>query len=64
MQKLEYKAVTYHIGGWFTARIKEADIQAMLNDLGKDGWELAAVTPVTGWNYMTKTLVLTLKRPL
>ncbi|WP_081416383.1 DUF4177 domain-containing protein [Arthrobacter castelli] len=48
--------------GLLTKNVTTTAIDEELNRLGREGWELVNGIPVTGGSYMTKTLVLLLKR--
>jgi hypothetical protein len=40
--KWEYKSITYQDSATFGRTATTADVEAQMNQLGKDGWELAA----------------------
>ncbi len=56
IQKWEYRVQT--VGGTFR-RIKDKDLEALLNEWGEEGWEVIAVYPV---EYTKITLIA--RRPL
>lgn len=47
MNKWEYKVLTPKMEGWIKKKVSD-DTYGELNELGKQGWELVGVTPVTG----------------
>ena len=56
----EYKSITYKGGGSFGITATAADVEEQMNQLGNDGWELAAaLAPPTGGT----ANVLIFKRP-
>ena len=59
----EYRVIKESTAGWFTVDLDDDSLETMLDDLGREGWELVSSTGVTVNGY-TKHLVLTLKRPI
>ena len=64
--KWEYKVVTPKMEGWITKRVS-AETYRELDELGAQGWELVAVTPVTAntgtsWGGTTASFVFFFKR--
>lgn len=58
--KWEYKSITYKDGGSFGTTSTAAEVVEQMNQLGKEGWELAAaLSPPTGGSGN----VLLFKRP-
>jgi Domain of unknown function (DUF4177) len=58
--KWEYKSITYKAGSAFGNTSTAAEVEELMNQLGKDGWELAAALapPTSG-----AANVLIFKRP-
>lgn len=45
----EYRSITYKDTGSFGTTVTAAEVESQMNQLGKDGWELAAALhPATG----------------
>lgn len=68
MEKWEYKVFTPKMEGWIKKKVSEATFED-LDALGKEGWELVAVTPVTAnmgtsWGGTTASFVFFFKRKI
>lgn len=59
----EYKTTTLDLPGIINTRVESAKIDAMLNQLGRDGWELVS-TFLLQKDMAKPSLVCFLKRPL
>jgi hypothetical protein len=61
--KWEYKTVKLKAKGLLGGKVDEAQLDAMMNDLGRDGWELAAAFDTNEAYGSTRDVVVIFKRP-
>ena len=62
--KWEYKTLKLNVEGWFGPKFKEEEVDAQLNGMGYDGWELVSAFDTNAGYGATRDLVLLFKRPL
>jgi hypothetical protein len=60
----EYQTVKLKAKGFLSVKIDEVQMDAMLNDLGRDGWELAAAFDTSVAQGSTRDVVVIFKRPI
>ena len=60
--KWEYKTIKVRVSGLFGAKLHEAGLDAMMNELGEEGWELSAALNTTGMYGGTVDVVVIFKR--
>jgi hypothetical protein len=61
----EYKVLKFRAKGWFVGGNVDADeLQAALNQFGKEGWELVTIFDANTETGKTKDIVATLKRKI
>jgi hypothetical protein len=60
----EYKTVQLETGGWVSPKVDHSRLELLLNDLGREGWELVGVVGTNDQGGKTRTIVGVLKRPL
>lgn len=58
----EYKTVKINPGGITGGKVDEGDIDAMLNGLGAEGWELTSAFDTNVTHGATRHVVLIMKR--
>jgi len=68
MEKFEYKVFTPKMEGWIKKRVSN-DTEEDLDALGKEGWELVSVSPITAnmgtsWGGTTASFVFFFKRKI
>ncbi len=61
--KWEYKTIKLKANGFLGGKIDEAQLDDMMNDLGRDGWELAAAFNTTKYQGSSRDVVMIFKRP-
>ncbi|MES2674906.1 MAG: DUF4177 domain-containing protein [Pseudomonadota bacterium] len=54
----EYKTLKYTKRSFFTGAVDAEELQQMLNDLGRDGWELVSINQT-----QMQPAIIVLKRP-
>ncbi|HML74900.1 MAG TPA: DUF4177 domain-containing protein [Anaerohalosphaeraceae bacterium] len=59
----EYKTIKLAATGWVGGKIDELRLDQMMNDLGQQGWELAAALDTNETSGNTKDIVVIFKRP-
>lgn len=59
----EYKTIKLAATGWAGGKIDELRLDQMMNDLGQQGWELAAALDTNEAYGNTKDIVVIFKRP-
>jgi hypothetical protein len=59
----EYKTIKLAATGWVGGKIDELLLDQMMNDLGQQGWELAAALDTNEAYGNTKDIVVIFKRP-
>lgn len=60
----EYKTVKLATTGFVGGKFDEAKFDAMLNELGRDGWELVSGFDTNQSDGATRVVVAVLKRPM
>jgi len=64
MQQWEYRTVKVEAKGWFAGGVlDQSKLEAALNDLGRDGWELVSTFDTNMLHGQTREIVSVLKRP-
>ena len=56
MEKWEYKIIPIVTKGWLSAKVEPCKLEEHLSSLGKEGWELVDILPLTeqsGWGSRT-----------
>lgn len=61
--KWEYQTVRLRAKGFFGGQVDEAQLDTMMNDLGREGWELAAAFDTNEGYGSTRDVVVVFKRP-
>jgi hypothetical protein len=61
--KWEYKTVKLKAKGLMGGKFDETQLDAMMNDLGREGWELAAAFDTNEAYGSTRDVVVIFKRP-
>ena len=67
MEKWKYKIIPLVTKGWLSAKIEPRKLEEHLSSLGKEGWELVDILPLTeqsGWGSRTGEVILILKRKI
>ena len=65
MTRWEYKTLKIETTGlWLGGKVDEAAIDRMLNDYGRQGWELTVLCDTNMFQGESRYLLYTLKRPL
>jgi hypothetical protein len=59
----EYKSIEFNTSGWLSLNYDPSTVDAKLNQLGKDGWELVSTTGLNEHYGRTIRLVVFLRRP-
>lgn len=59
----EYKTVKLKARGLLGGKVDETQLDAMMNDLGRGGWELAAAFDTNESYGSTRDVVVIFKRP-
>ena len=59
----EYKTVKLGATGLFGGKVDESKLDALMNDLGRNGWELAAAFDTNQDYGATRDVVAIFKRP-
>jgi hypothetical protein len=59
----EYKTVKLGATGFLGGKVDESKLDAVMNDLGRNGWELAAAFDTNQANGSTRDVVAIFKRP-
>lgn len=62
MTRWEYQTVKLKAKGWLGVKVDEAEVNTVLNNAGREGWELAAAPPLMS-NGFTGGVLLMFKRP-
>lgn len=60
--KWEYKTIKLRATGFAGGKFDETQLDAMMNDLGRDGWELAAAFDTSEGYGNTRDVVVIFKR--
>ncbi|MBI5095187.1 MAG: DUF4177 domain-containing protein [Candidatus Hydrogenedentes bacterium] len=63
MTRWEYWTVTLKPTGFWTAKLEDSEVTAILNNAGREGWELAAAPALTMSYGQTGGVLLLFKRP-
>lgn len=58
----EYKTIKIAAHGVFGGKVKEAELDARLNELGRQGWELVSAFSSNTMNGVTRDVVAVFKR--
>lgn len=58
----EYYTYRYKAAGFWGTKIEPAEVDAVLNEIGRQGWELVSVIAIGAAQGMTKELVMIFKR--
>ena len=61
-QKVKYKIIRTQDSGWFSVNIDFSQLEAELNRLGQQGWDLVTSVDVEGSQGRTKEIGLVLKK--
>lgn len=61
--KWEYKTVKLKAKGFMGGKVDEVQLDAMMNDLGRDEWELAAAFDTNEAYGNTRDVIILFKRP-
>jgi hypothetical protein len=61
--KWEYMTLKIETTGWTGGKFDEFDLDARLNELGRQGWELATAFDTNQIYGETRYMVFTFKRP-
>ncbi len=59
----EYKTIKLETSGWLGGKFSAAELDAMLNGLGSQDWELAAALDTNKAYGETRDIVVIFKRP-
>ena len=59
----EYKTIKMETTGWLGGKFSAAELDAMLNELGSQDWELAAAFDTNQTEGATRYIVVIFKRP-
>jgi hypothetical protein len=59
----EYMSLTTEAGGWVSPKFDAARLEAQLNELGREGWELVGTVATHDQGGKTHALVALFKRP-
>ena len=59
----EYKAVTLRTEGFWGGEVDIAQLEALMNNLGRDGWELTSALGTNEGYGRSRNVVLLFKRP-
>lgn len=59
----EYKTIKQKAKGFFGGKLDEFRLEATMNELGRDGWELAAAFDTNEGYGRTRDVVIIFKRP-
>lgn len=62
MDRWEYKTVKMEATGFIGGQFDTSELEERLNNLGRDGWELASTFTTHSSNGYTKFVVAVLKR--
>lgn len=61
-EKFEYRTVRLEVGGWVEPKLDLAEVDATLNALGADGWELVSALDLNQSHGKTASLIVLFKR--
>ncbi len=61
--KWEYKTLRLQAKGWLNGKVDEAQLDRMMNELGVQGWELAAAFDTDWSGGGTRDVLVIFKRP-
>jgi hypothetical protein len=64
IMRWEYKTIKLRAKGFLGGKIDEDQLDTMMNDLGHDGWELAATFDTTKYQGSTQDVVVIFKKPI
>ncbi|MEM9479129.1 MAG: DUF4177 domain-containing protein [Verrucomicrobiota bacterium] len=64
MTKWEYKTIKLAAHGWSGGKIDELKLDALMNDLGSQGWELAVGLDTNHSYGQTRDVVIIFKRQI
>ena len=62
-EKWEYRSVRLDVGGWVGPKVDLGELDATLNALGAEGWELVSALDLSQSDGKTAALVALFKRP-
>ena len=62
MERWEYKTIKVKATGFIGGEVETEDIEAKLNNLGRDGWELVSSFPTAASNGYTRYVLFVFKR--
>lgn len=62
-ERWEYRTVSLPLAGFFGPKVKPDEIDAMMNALGHEGWELVTAFDVASGHGQSSGLVGIFKRP-
>lgn len=60
--KWEYKTLKLATTGWMGGKLDEVKLDAMLNDLGSQGWELVSALDTNQCDGQTRDVIVIFKR--
>ena len=58
----EYRTLTLDVSGWIHPRVDASEVDAAMNALGAEGWELVSALDVNSGHGRTSSLALMFKR--
>ncbi len=64
MDKFEYYTYKYDTEGWMGGKVDVSELQADLNRLGEDGWELVSSPTTNQGQGYTRSMIMIFKRKL
>ncbi len=64
MKKFEYTVLDVPFKGFWNSKVDHGALAQKLNELGKNGWEVATLTDTNMYQGSSKTIIIILKREL
>ena len=61
-EKYEYRSIRLEVAGWIGPKVDLAEMDATLNSLGADGWELVSAFDLNQSHGKTDSLIALFKR--